>query len=150
MSHFGRPDSKRRRVGTPFLAWPQVFRSLQTEAAAVTRGEGGSELRSALSPCLRVPQPSKRFCQSCINAFARSERHKMRENPIFRSLPGDPPPHDEPFWATRQQATKRGEALSRRPLFWATRQQATTRGGAWLQIFFRSPQSPGERQEGHQ
>ena len=45
----------------------------------------------------------------CRNALGKSEHRKTRANAIFGPHPGDPL-HAEPFWATRQQATTRGEA----------------------------------------
>ena len=84
MSHFGPPDSIRRRVARPdpgFSEPAQVRGACwATRQHSTTRGEAG---------CAQDP--------------------RTRRNPEnSRSSWG--PPHDEPFWATRQHSTTRGEA----------------------------------------
>ena len=63
--------------------------------------------------CQGNPPPSKRFCQALEMALERSQHHKRAGNFEFWTSSWGPP-HDEPVWATRQQATTRGGGHLRR------------------------------------
>ena len=114
-SHFGPPDSIRRRVRRPLSrggGWPKIFRAGQTGRKAIyqavwsfprrERGQGEGRFRT------------KRFCLAREMPSATQNTQKDPKMALWRRRPGDS------FRATRQHSTTRGEALSR--------------GGAWPRL----------------
>ena len=86
MSRFGPPDSIRRRVGRPLLeGWP------------------GPRLVG------RMPFLHETLLPGSRNALETTDHAETQKIAISRPCPGDP--RDEPFSATRQHSTTRGEAL---------------------------------------
>ena len=110
MSHFGPPDSIRRRVGRPLSrrgAWPRFSEPARRAGRPFTR----------LSGLFHRSRESMRKAAFARNASARlwkcPPHHRTCRNPENRDLKAFVSwgaPNDEPFRATRQHSTTRGEA----------------------------------------
>ena len=129
MSHFGPPDSIRRRVERPLSregAWPSFSEPARRAGRPFTRLSG-------LSHRGRERQGEAAFARS---ASARLQKcpphHRTRRNPENRDLEASSwgPPHDEPFRATRQHSTTRGEAPFQRGGGLAQISEPATRAGS--------------------
>ena len=98
MSHFGPPDSIRRRVGRVLSRGgaPLIFRPARRAGRAFTRLSRLFHRGREGRPLLHEALPHDR----------------TRRNPENRDLEASSwgPPHDEPFRATQQHSTMRGEA----------------------------------------
>ena len=133
MSHFGPPDSIRRRVERP------LSREGASSFSEPARRAGRPFTRlSGLSHRGRERQGEAAFARSASARLQKCPPHHRTRRP----RPGDPL-HDEPFRATRQHSTTRGEAPFQRGGLQLFRASQTGRKAIY-QAVWPLPQGQGE------